>query len=225
MPEARITELNENEILKYLGYRGQKLGPETEDQLARCRAEILKAAQPRLVWKTLPVQAGAIEGMPLGGQDVAGMLAECQEAVLLGATLGADVERLLMKMEVVHAADAFVMDACASTAIENVCNNFEADLRRETEAKGLYLTDRFSPGYGDLPLAEQPKFFAALDMTRRIGVTLSRNHLMVPRKSVTAVMGISDRPQKHRPADCENCLSFRHCPFRKNGVTCRGDRL
>ena len=113
------------------------------------------------------------------------------------------------------------MDACASTAIENICNNFESDMRRAVEAEGRYLTDRFSPGYGDLPIAEQPKFFALLDMTRRIGVSLTPTTIMVPRKSVTAIMGIARTPQPHRPPDCEHCLMFRTCPFRKAGRRCR----
>ena len=126
-----------------------------------------------------------------------------------------------MRSEVTNAADAVIMDACASTAIENICNNFEADMRAAVEVEGRYLTDRFSPGYGDLPITEQPKFFSLLDMTRRIGVSLTPTTIMVPRKSVTAIMGIAHTPQPHRPPDCEHCLMFRACPFRKAGRRCR----
>ena len=221
MFEPRFTTLNMNEILKYLGFCGQELTEEIAAQIRRCTDEVLAAATPRLTYRHVPLEDGAVLGVTFAGNDIPRMLEPCEEVVLFGATLGPDVERLMMRYEVVNAADSVIMDACASTAIENICNNFESDMRRAVEAEGRYLTDRFSPGYGDLPIAEQPKFFALLDMTRRIGVSLTPTTIMVPRKSVTAIMGIARTPQPHRPPDCEHCLMFRSCPFRKAGRRCR----
>ena len=221
MFEPRFTTLNMNEILKYLGFRGQELTEEIAAQIRRCTDEVLAAATPRLTYRHAPLEDGAVLGVTFAGNDIPAMLEPCEEVVLFGATLGPGVERLMMRYEVVNAADSVIMDACASTAIENICNNFESDMRRAVEAEGRYLTDRFSPGYGDLPITEQPKFFALLDMTRRIGVSLTLTTIMVPRKSVTAIMGIARTPQPHRPPDCEHCLMFRTCPFRKAGRRCR----
>ena len=221
MFEPRFTTLNMNEILKYLGFRGQELTEEIAAQIRRCTDEVLAAATPRLTYRHAPLEDGAVLGVTFAGNDIPRMLDPCEEVVLFGATLGPGVERLMMRYEVVNAADSVIMDACASTAIENICNNFESDMRRTVEAEGRYLTDRFSPGYGDLPISEQPKFFALLDMTRRIGVSLTPTTIMVPRKSVTAIMGIARTPQPHRPPDCEHCLMFRTCPFRKAGRRCR----
>ena len=221
MFEPRFTTLNMNEILKYLGFRGQELTEEIAAQIRRCTDEVLAAATPRLTYRHVPLEDGAVLGVTFAGNDIPRMLEPCEEVVLFGATLGPGVERLMMRYEVVNAADSVIMDACASTAIENICNNFESDMRHAVEAEGRYLTDRFSPGYGDLPIAEQPKFFALLDMTRRIGVSLTPTTIMVPRKSVTAIMGIARTPQPHRPPDCEHCLMFRTCPFRKAGRRCR----
>ena len=221
MFEPRFTTLNMNEILKYLGFRGQELTEEIAAQIRRCTDEVLAAATPRLTYRHAPLEDGAVLGVTFAGNDIPRMLEPCEEVVLFGATLGPGVERLMMRYEVVNAADSVIMDACASTAIENICNNFESDMRSAVEAEGRYLTDRFSPGYGDLPIAEQPKIFALLDMTRRIGVSLTPTTIMVPRKSVTAIMGIARTPQPHRPPDCEHCLMFRSCPFRKAGRRCR----
>ena len=221
MFEPRFTTLNMNEILKYLGFRGQELTEEIAAQIRRCTDEVLAAATPRLTYRQVPLVDGAVLGVTFAGKDIPQMLAQCEEVVLFGATLGPGVERLMMRYEVTNAADSVIMDACASTAIENICNNFESDMRSAVEAEGRYLTDRFSPGYGDLPITEQPKFFALLDMTRRVGVSLTPTTIMVPRKSVTAIMGIARTPQPHRPPDCEHCLMFRNCPFRKAGRRCR----
>lgn len=221
MFEPRFTALNMNEILKYLGFRGQELTEEIAVQIKRCTQEVLHAATPRLTYRQAAIEDGCVLGVTFAGKDIPQMLVPCEEAVLFGATLGPGVERLMMRYEVTNAADSVIMDACASTAIENICNNFESDMRNAVEAEGRYLTDRFSPGYGDLPIAEQPKFFALLDMQRRVGVSLTSTLIMVPRKSVTAIMGVARTPQPHRPPDCERCLMFRNCPFRKAGRRCR----
>ena len=219
--EARLTELNENEILKYLNYRGQKYGPDVRAQISRCIGEVMNASAPRLVWKRLAVRDGKCESRSLQGSMMQKLLGTSEEIVLMGVTLGAAVERLLMRQEVVNMADAVIMDSCASTAVENVCNNFESDLRRAVEKEGLFLSDRFSPGYGDFPLDAQRNLCAELDTARRIGVSLSPSLLLVPRKSVTAVLGISKDPYQLRGKGCEVCSMFRTCLYRKSGTMCR----
>ena len=218
--QPRLTQLNYNEILMYLGHRGQAIPPEVEDQIRRCMAQVMAAAQPRLVYRRLPVADGAIPGLSLEGEDIKRLLSPCREAVLMAVTLGPAMEQLLLRREVTDMADAVILDACASTAVENVCDNFESDLRRQVEGEGRYLTDRYSPGYGDLPLNSQTDFCAALDTQRRIGLTVSANLILIPRKSVTAVLGIADAPQPLRRRGCEVCSMFLTCPYRKEGLSC-----
>lgn len=220
--QARLTELNENEILLYLGYRGQAYPSEVEAQVKHCEREVLKAACPRLVWRRIPADGAFFSALSPEGKDIGELLSGCREAVLMAVTLGPGVDRLLAKNSVTNMADAVIMDACASTAVENAADNFEMDLRREVEAEGLYLTDRFSPGYGDLPLFTQRKLCAALDTERRIGLSLSPSFLMIPGKSVTAFLGISDTPKTLRRRGCETCSLFRDCAYRRDGKNCRG---
>lgn len=217
---ARLTELNDNEILLYLGYRGQEYPAEVERQIERCREQVLAAARPRLIWRRIPADEVCFTALRLEGNDIREHLDGCREAVFMAVTLGPEIDRLLAKNSVTNMADAVIMDACASTAIENAADNFEQDLRKEVEAEGLYLTDRFSPGYGDLPLSAQKQLCAALDTARRIGLTLSPSMLMIPGKSVTAILGISDAPKALRKRGCENCSLFRTCMYRKEGKNC-----
>ena len=218
--QARVTDLNENEILLYLGYRGQEYPAEVEAQIKRCGREVLETASPRLIWRRLPTAGDDFAALSLTGKDIGELLEGCAEAVLMAVTLGQEIDRLLARKSVNNMADAVIMDACASAAIENVADNFEMDLRREVEAEGLYLTDRFSPGYGDLPLYAQKKLCAALDTERKIGLSLSPALLMVPGKSVTAVLGISGVPKPRRKRGCESCSRFRDCMYRKEGRNC-----
>ena len=218
--QARLTGLNEKEILLYLGYRGQAYPEDLKEQIKRCEREVLAEASPRLVWRRIPAEGAEFLSLSLEGGDIRKLLAGCHEAVLMAVTLGQGIDRLLVRKSVNNMADAVIMDACASAAIENVADNFEADLRREVEAEGAYLTDRFSPGYGDLPLHAQKKLCAALDAERRIGLSLSPALLMIPGKSVTAVLGISEKPKALRKRGCETCSLSGDCIYRKEGKSC-----
>ncbi len=247
MPEARMTELNMNEILMYLGHRGQELTPEVEDQIFRCMTQIKTYASPRLVYSRLPViekRTGTvtetvqenhesetespfreiskeeIQGLTIAGNDIQELLWPCREAVLLAVTLGSQIEQLLMRREVTDMAEAVILDASASVAVENVCDCFEEDLRDQIEQEGFFLSSRFSPGYGDFPLETQKRMCEVLNASRRIGLTVTENFLLVPRKSVTAIMGISEEPFTLRSRGCEVCNMFLNCAYRKRGAVC-----
>lgn len=219
--EPRLTEWDRNEALIYLGFRGGPLPEDLELSLERCRTLLRETARPRLVWRRFALlPGGALAGADFcpPGEDVKELLKDCRELVLMAATLGAEIETLLRRTQLRDMGLAMVLDACASAAIENVCDNFCEDLAKD--AAPLYLTDRFSPGYGDLPLSCQADFFRLLDIRRRIGVSLSPAGLMIPQKSVTALIGLADRPQKMRSKGCAVCSLFDSCRFRREGVSC-----
>jgi hypothetical protein len=219
--DARLTAINRKETLQYLGYRGSLIPPVLEADIDRCEKQILCAARPRCIWKLFDllqdVRLSGTDFTPQG-QDVPALLKNCSQVILMAATLGSEVEMLLRRSQVNSMGDAVILDAAASAAIENVCDNLCDDLSRQFEPR--FLTDRFSPGYGDFPFSQQRMFFDLLDITRQIGVSLSGSGLMLPQKSVTALVGISDFPQPHRHRGCSGCALFETCAFRKEGTHC-----
>ena len=226
MLEPRITGVNPREVLRYLGVSGGEPPEDLLESVRRCGKEIMRVARPRLVWRLFPLEGTTPAGtcLTLTGADIRRHLDDCHRCVLMAATLGADVERLLMQTQVADMAKALILDSCASSAVENLCDNFEEDLRTRVEAEGFYLTDRFSPGYGDLPLTLQRDFCDLLNTQRQIGLTVSPTSLLIPRKSVTAVLGISSRPRTTRSSGCQNCGLFETCTIRKSGAICSGPR-
>lgn len=219
--EVKLTGINRKEALLYLGYRGGGLGPDTEREMVLCEKRIQEAAQPRVVWRRFALLPdGSLAGADFRpqGEDIRTHLAGCREAVLMAATLGVGIDALLRRTQVTDMGRALVLDACASAAIENVCDNFCAALARELAP--LYLTERFSPGYGDFPLESQKDFFRLLDLPRRLGLSLTPGNLMLPQKSVTALLGLADTPRPKRPGDCRLCDRFEDCAFRREGGHC-----
>ena len=209
--QARLTAIDRAEVLRYLG-----CPPSAHCRIEDAASALMQAVTPRLVWRRLPLCAETAK--LIEGNDLKSHLAGCTELVLFAATLGMESEAMLRRAQLRALEQAVVFDACASSAIENVCDNFCTDLAQAVAPQ--FLTERFSPGYGDYPLCHQKQIFELLDVTRRIGVTLTDSDLMVPQKSVTAIIGISDTPQPHPKSKCAACRMFAQCTFRKENRSC-----
>ncbi|MDE6589700.1 MAG: methionine synthase [Oscillospiraceae bacterium] len=211
-----------SEALRYLGVPHPT--GELRREAERMADELSAAIQPRYFYRVLEIERltdsvqlkGA--GIELTGATALGMLAGCGRAVLLGCTLGARFDARLLALQARDMAKAVLYDALGSAFVEEGCNQAEDDIA--ARFPDLYLTDRFSPGYGDLPLDIQPALCAALDAERRLGVTVTPSLLMNPVKSVTAIIGLSDTPQPARIRGCAYCDRREHCQFRKEGKTC-----
>ena len=55
-------------------------------------------------------------------------------------------------------------------------------------------------------------------MLERLAIT--PQHLLAPRKSTTAILGIADHPVTGTLAGCTTCHLRETCSFRKQGTTC-----
>lgn len=211
-------EIPVREALHYMGWRGTPVEPALLAQIQALIDRVTREVQPRAILRRFELggdgrMAGA--AMTLRGGDVLRMLSGCREAVLLAATLGAGSERMLLRTQAESGAQAVLLDAVLSAAIEAVCDAQEAALRETLAAQGLYLTDRFSPGYGDMPLVQTKEICAVLAADRAIGLTVSQSGIMIPRKSVTAVMGVSQAPVTRRPSGCAACGMRERCALRR----------
>lgn len=188
-----------------------------EAQIARCEGKVLDASTPMAVYRVFRVDA--LRAL-LEGSDIRRLLEGCGEAVLMALTLGAQLEKALMREEVTNMSDAYILDVCASVAVEEAADDFERRLRDKLKQEGKYLTNRYSPGYGDFPIRVQRMLLDMLNAGRAIGLTLTPTDLMVPRKSITAVMGISDSPRPEVYGGCGHCPILEKCAWRSHGERC-----
>ncbi len=144
------------------------------------------------------------------------MLKESHACIFMAATLGSRIDKEMKKLQVQDMMKAVLFDSCASAAIEAVCDNLQKELQKSYP----YLTDRYSCGYGDLPITLQASFLQALDAQRRIGLHVNESSLLVPMKSVTAIIGIADRIQPAVLRGCGHCQLVKQCAYRKRGKFC-----
>ena len=212
-----------DEVLRYLG-GGSHPPEELRQQAAAVAEELAAQVQPRYTYKLFPLvreESGfRLDGtdLLLSGQTAQRMLAQCGQAVLLACTLGTKLDDMIRSAQARDMARAVILDACGSALVEQGCDEAERDIA--ARFPGLYLTDRFSPGYGDMPLSLQPTICGLLDTARRVGIHVTPSFLMNPSKSVTAVIGLSDKPQMARIRGCAWCVMRNTCTLRKGGKSC-----
>lgn len=213
-----IPEIPMREALHFLGWRGSPLEEPILNQIRRAMDEVQQTITAHVIVQHFFFDENRClcnTAFTPRGKDVNAMLETCSGAILMAATLGAQSERLLLRHQAKSSADALIMDAVLSAAIEAVCDKQESILRARHKEREQYLTDRFSPGYGDMPLEQTRDICAVLETPKTIGLTVSQSGVMIPRKSVTAILGVSNMPQKRRPSPCAFCSMAKTCAMRE----------
>lgn len=213
-------EISRKELLRYLGFRSENQPePPLEEALQKAEDIVRRAAKPRAVNICLNRQTLTQTGL-LCGEDIRRHLSGCSQVILMAATLGSDVELEIRAAQVSDALLPVVLDACATVAVEAFCDEYCSGLSRAYEKKGLFLTGRFSPGYGDFPLEKQELLLRLTNAQRRIGLFVTESCILTPRKSITAVIGVSEHAQAGYQAGCETCRLREKCEYRKRGEFC-----
>lgn len=209
-----LEKLNRSEAIRYLGGAGIQMNDQMEVLMDECEKMVLEIAAPKFLYIELDLPCDTI----MGGRDIANHLDGCEKAILMCATLGAEIDKLIRISQISDMAKAVVLDSFASVAVEQVCNKVDEIIAEKYD--GYYMTFRFSLGYGDYPISLQQDFLRMLDAPRKIGLTTNENFLLMPTKSVTAVMGLSKNPIERKKRGCAICNMRGKCRFRKNGEHC-----
>lgn len=224
MAVMKLEEINISEALRYMGVRGE---PDcaTAAAVEKCEKMLLSALQPRFIYRDFLISDIDESSVTLSGctikftgKDIVKHLTGCERAVLMCATLSAGADKLIRRCQTEDMLSGLCCDALASAAVEQVCD-YAGEVIRD-EFPEYFHTWRFSPGYGDLPIDLQKEFIRVLDAPRKIGLCASENFILTPRKSVTAVIGLSRTELPKIRRGCVTCMMGEHCEFRKRGSHC-----
>ena len=218
-----LTELNTDEVLRYMGCPPEQADAGLRAQAEEACGQLLQAVRPRWAWRCFdaaeePEGVRLSCGLLLPGRDLKRHLAGCGRAVLFCATLGVQTDALIRRAQNGDMLRGLALDCAADAAVEQVCDQIEQAL--QGEFPGCFFPFRFSPGYGDLPLTLQPELLRLLDAPRRVGLTASESCILLPRKSVTAILGVADRPISQSVRSCLSCPARENCGYRKSGGHC-----
>lgn len=187
LDDCSFINVNEKEALRYLGMKAPD--EETIKLLKECEAELYKLSEPRAVYTEASVSVENdtvdLEFMKVKSKNLAKNLEGCHKAYIFCATLGIGLDRHFERLSKISQAKATVFSAAASSLIEGFC-----DYVNERLAKGECAVPRFSCGYGDFSIEHQSDILNVLQAGKRLGVALTDSYMMVPVKTVTAIIGI-----------------------------------
>ena len=185
----RDLRIRVKDVMRYLRIK------ETDSTMRRlleeCSDCVYNAAVPKAVYSKVDIKVNKAKEtvdfgfMKVKSQNLVTLLEDCDKAYVMATTLGIGVDRLFDKYMRILQTKATVCDATASALVESFCdyvNDFITD--------GEEATMRFSPGYGDFDLNHQNEILSFLDANKKIGISLTDSLMMIPTKSVTAIIGL-----------------------------------
>lgn len=141
------------------------------------------------------------------------VLAGSREIVAIVCTIGPEVERDASRLFATDPALAVALDAVGSAALQRVSDEARRRVERSAATRSWHATAPVSPGGPGWPVAPGQRELFSLVAADRIGVALSPDAMMTPRKSVSFVLGIG--PSDASIADpCTLCERAERCRFR-----------
>lgn len=151
------------------------------------------------------------------GNSIIKHLAGCEKVACIAVTVGENIENeVTKKFDAGNYVSSVLLDAAATAAVEQAADELEKAISRVVAKESLKMRWRFSPGYGDWKLDNQKNFFYVTGAPE-IGMSLTESLMLVPRKSVTAIIGlekiVSENPNVKIKKSCANC-DKKNCPAR-----------
>lgn len=206
--------INKKEVLRYSGYKNGILTKEENEIIKKISSEIQNVLNCTACYDKFSVSFEGNDRINLGfatvkSKNLSVNLKNCEKIFLFTATVGTAVDRIIQKYSLTSPFKGIIAQAAGTAAIEEWCDVICEDFKKES-----FLRPRFSPGYGDLDISLQKDIFKVLDCERKIGVSLTNGLLMLPSKSVSAIVGISKTNDLCPLSGCESCN--KKCEYRRN---------
>lgn len=213
--------IDRNEALRYMGYRGQLMDGNMEKLLDACIDEVMDISKKSFTYEIFDIERTQEElclkgtTLVLKGEDIAAHLAKAEKCAVMAVTLGLEIDKRIAFYSKTDLTKGLIFDACAAAAVESLCDMVQGEIEVEAENMGLEITARYSPGYGDLSIGIQKEIAKLLKTYERIGLSVNESSIMIPRKSVTAFIGMQREKCRKENHKCKNCRD-KYCKFRKD---------
>jgi len=181
------------------------------------RAGIIKLHPVALIRTARVVEHRHEQILLQGGKElvsplVARHLAGAEQVVLAVSTIGSELEELASTSMEKNPLLGVGLDGLGNAAVEILGQQVCMRIGERAQAAGLTASTPLSPGEPEWPVeVGQPQIFALLDPSRA-GVTLTSGGMMVPKKSISFVVGIG--PEMAQTDLCELCSLRERCRYR-----------
>ncbi|MBU3129211.1 vitamin B12 dependent-methionine synthase activation domain-containing protein [Clostridium tagluense] len=218
-------KIDKKEVLRYLGYKNQDIDKSLTDLIEVCCKEVIEVIKESFVYEIFDIERTNHEIFLLGSTlvlkdvDIINHLSDSKKCIVLAATLGIEVDSRIAFYSRFNITKGLIMDACATTAIESLCDELQVHIMEKALTDNFQITSRYSPGYGDFSIDNQSNILNILEAYKKIGLSVTENNIMLPRKSVTALIGLGENATLYPKNKCKSCKNG-DCDFRKDGGYC-----
>lgn len=199
-----ITDLkfDNKELYETLGYRDTIPDDYILTFINKLKEDVFSICSPKFGYRLLD---GAVLGtsvLIVGNQlltpnhIITQALTGCESFYLLIASVGKEVDEwILAKRNGSDIMEAWIADALGSVLAEAIVEAGNTKLEQMARINGMYTTNSYSPGYCGWNVNEQQRLFSMFP-EGFCGVTLTESSLMLPIKSVSALVGVGVNVEK-----------------------------
>jgi len=186
--------------------------------------ESISLLVPKVIYQEFKVEGVQHERLLLQGKRkidsklLAQHLAVASRVIVILATIGEKLEQQVSKIWDSNMVYALALDGAGSASVEALANAACQYFEKRTAEEGLHVSIPLSPGMVDWSVSEgQPQIFNLLGDEGSV-VKLTSSNIMVPRKSLTMVMGIGAE-LKASGRTCDFCTMRGTCRYQDHYVS------
>lgn len=206
---APLKKIDETQTRRYAGLAAADFSSKAIHDAC---TEMLYTAEPHGSWEiydydTLTYTILSTNPFTLNGNKIRQHLTHCNKVIVLAVTIGSNIEHIIeTTFQTGKYTHALLLDAAATTAVEQTADNLEKNIDPFITSMGYKRIWRFSPGYGDWNISCQPQMLK-LANAAAIDVSHTSSMMLIPRKSVTAIIGLIPQTDNFSPEkpSCNNC--------------------
>ena len=221
-------KIDEEEVLRYQGYSKNKVKNQSEVILQITQEEITRGHnlfKPQGIYSSTKIKQisfsdGRVDlenGFSLNfSNSIINLLKGTSYLVLGVVTVGSSLENKVSEFFTQgEYPRAIALDAVGTVAVESLSRYIRNLVCQEAKEQFFKTTRYFSPGYGDWDISQQKDIFKIIP-TNKIGVSLTESCMILPRKSLSWIIGMGKRviiSSKERDA-CKICKA-KNCQYRR----------
>jgi hypothetical protein len=217
--------LNPEDVLRRQDIRdSSRISPRIQETTRQLMDNIYTLLEPAVIYqpyalKEAPGDRLLLEnGTAFTDPEIVSLLGPATEIIVAFCTIGPHLEKRVQSLFTQRESlQGFLLDGMGSAAVDTLgrmaCERFAA----QVGGRGLHTSSPLSPGMGSIPLQEQRRLFN-LAPAKENGLSLTPADMLVPRKSVSMIIGIGEKmPVWHAMEVCLTCKLKETCRHRRPG--------
>jgi len=216
--------LEKRQILRREGIRQQSsVRPEITNLIDELLVSIddEHILEPVCAYEIYPISRTDYPKISLAGDMVlhspllASALSSAEELAVAVCTIGPKLEkRVTDYLGAREPLRGLLLDGIGSAAVDSLAQEACELIQNEASLRGYQASSPFSPGIPDFPITEQWQIFRMVP-SEEIGVRLAASGIMVPRKSVSMVIGLGEKATiQKRGEACARCNLNKTCHYK-----------